>query len=67
MRSCSTRRVACGVADRGNHHAEIFHDQEGNYLESRWRFSRPSGFFIKGDLLYVIDSEIGAVQSPELA
>ncbi|MFN7983283.1 MAG: hypothetical protein U0Q11_15635 [Vicinamibacterales bacterium] len=44
------------VADRGNHRIEIF-DQEGNYLESRYQFSRPSGFFIKGDLLYVIDSE----------
>jgi len=46
------------VADRGNHRIEIF-DQEGTYLESRYAFSRPSGFFIKGDTLYVIDSESG--------
>ena len=44
------------VADRGNHRIEIF-DQEGNYLESRYSFSRPSGLFIKGETLYVIDSE----------
>ena len=44
------------VADRGNHRLEIF-DQDGNYLESRYQFSRVSGFFIKGDLLYAIDSE----------
>src|SRR6185369_4683241 len=46
------------VADRGNHRIEIF-DQNGNYLESRYQFSRPSGLFIKGDTLYVIDSESG--------
>ena len=46
------------VADRGNHRLEIF-DQDGNYLESRYQFSRVSGFFIRGDLLYAIDSESG--------
>ncbi|HEX7793632.1 MAG TPA: hypothetical protein VF456_04735, partial [Vicinamibacterales bacterium] len=46
------------VADRGNHRIEIF-DQNGTYLESRYQFSRPSGLFIKGDTLYVIDSESG--------
>ena len=46
------------VADRGNHRLEIF-DQEGNYLESRYMFSRVSGLFIKGDTLYAIDSESG--------
>ncbi len=51
------------VADRGNHRIEIF-DQEGNYLESRYAFSRPSGFFIKGDLVYVIDSESGPLNHP---
>jgi sugar lactone lactonase YvrE len=44
------------VADRGNHRIEIF-DQNGTYLESRYMFSRPSGLFIRGDTVYVIDSE----------
>ena len=45
------------VADRGNHRIEIF-DQEGNYLDSRYAFSRISGLFITdGDILYAIDSE----------
>ncbi|HYS27517.1 MAG TPA: hypothetical protein VEP46_18035 [Vicinamibacterales bacterium] len=51
------------VADRGNHRLEIF-DQDGKYLESRYMFSRPSGIFIKGDTLYVIDSESGPLNHP---
>jgi DNA-binding beta-propeller fold protein YncE len=51
------------VADRGNHRIEIF-DQDGKYLESRYAFSRPSGFFIKGNTLYVIDSESGPLNHP---
>jgi len=51
------------VADRGNHRLEIF-DQDGKYLESRYAFSRPSGIFIKGDTLYVIDSESGPLNHP---
>jgi sugar lactone lactonase YvrE len=46
------------VADRGNHRLEIF-DQEGTYLESRYMFGRISGFFIKDNLVYAIDSESG--------
>ena len=51
------------VADRGNHRIEIF-DQDGKYLESRYSFSRPSGLFIKGDTVYVIDSESGPYNHP---
>jgi DNA-binding beta-propeller fold protein YncE len=51
------------VADRGNHRIEIF-DQNGTYLESRYMFSRPSGLFIKGDTVYVIDSESGPLNHP---
>jgi DNA-binding beta-propeller fold protein YncE len=51
------------VADRGNHRIEIF-DQDGKYLESRYAFSRPSGVFIKGDTVYVIDSESGPYNHP---
>jgi DNA-binding beta-propeller fold protein YncE len=54
------------VADRGNHRLEIF-DQEGNYLESRYSFSRPSGLFIKGDMLYVIDSESSPLNHPNFS
>jgi sugar lactone lactonase YvrE len=51
------------VADRGNHRLEIF-DQEGKYLESRYMYGRISGFFIKGNLLYAIDSESGPLNHP---
>jgi len=51
------------VADRGNHRIEVF-DQEGNYLESRYQFSRVSGLFIKGETLYAIDSESGPLNHP---
>lgn len=51
------------VADRGNHRIEIF-DQDGNYLESRYQFSRISGLFIKGNTLYAIDSESGPLNHP---
>jgi DNA-binding beta-propeller fold protein YncE len=50
-------------SDRGNHRIEIF-DQNGTYLESRYMFGRPSGLFIKGDTVYVIDSESGPYNHP---
>jgi DNA-binding beta-propeller fold protein YncE len=46
------------VTDRGNHRLEIF-DQEGNYLESRYMYGRVSGIFIRGNMVYAIDSESG--------
>ena len=51
------------VADRGNHRIEIF-NQDGNYLESRYMFGCISGFFIKGNLVYAIDSESGPYNHP---
>ena len=51
------------VADRGNHRLEIF-DQDGKYLESRYMYGRVSGFFIRGNLLYAIDSESGPLNHP---
>ncbi len=52
------------VADRGNHRIEIF-DQDGNYLESRYQFSRISGIFItEDDMLYAIDSESSPTGHP---
>ena len=51
------------VADRGNHRIEIF-DQDGKYLESRYTYGRISGFFIKDNLVYAIDSESGPLNHP---
>ena len=52
------------VADRGNHRIEIY-DQDGNYLESRYAFSRISGIFItEDDMLYAIDSESSPTGHP---
>ena len=51
------------VADRGNHRLEIF-DQEGKYLESRYMYGRISGFFIKDNQVYAIDSESGPLNHP---
>lgn len=51
------------VADRGNNRIEIF-DQNGTYLESRYMFGRPSGLFIKGDTVYVIDSDSDPYNHP---
>ena len=51
------------VADRGNHRLEIF-DLDGNYLESRYSYSRVSGIFITDDnLVYAIDSESGPLNN----
>jgi DNA-binding beta-propeller fold protein YncE len=49
------------LADRGNNRIQIF-DQEGNYLDQWFQFSRPSGVFIdKNDIIYVADSESESV------
>ena len=52
------------VADRGNHRIQIF-DQDGNYLDAYYQFSRVSGLFITDDdTLYAIDSESDGVRHP---
>src|SRR5262245_18056753 len=49
------------LADRGNNRVQIF-DQEGNYVDQWFQFSRPSGVFIdKNDIIYVADSESESV------
>jgi len=49
------------LADRGNNRIQIF-DQEGNYLDQWFQFSRPSGVFIdRNDIIYVADSESESV------
>ena len=52
------------VADRGNHRIQIF-DQDGNYLDSYYQFSRISGLFMTADdVLYAIDSETNETRHP---
>ena len=45
------------VADRGNSRIQIF-DQDGNFLDQWYQFSRLSGIYIdQNDILYGVDSE----------
>ena len=49
------------VGDRSNNRIQIL-DQEGKFIEEWKQFSRPSGIYIdKNDVIYVSDSESGAV------
>jgi sugar lactone lactonase YvrE len=49
------------VGDRANNRIQIL-DQDGNFLEEWFQFSRPSGIFIdKQQNIYVADSESGSV------
>jgi sugar lactone lactonase YvrE len=49
------------VGDRSNNRIQIL-DQDGNFIEEWKQFSRPSGIYIdKDDVIYVADSESGAV------
>ena len=52
------------MADRGNHRIQIF-DQEGNYIDSYYQYSRISGLFITDDdMLYAVDSETREANHP---
>ncbi len=52
------------VADRGNHRIQIF-DQNGNYIDSYYEYSRISDLFITpDDMLYAIDSETRETNHP---
>ncbi len=49
------------VGDRNNNRVQVF-DQQGNYKDKFYQFSRPSGIYIdKNDNLYVADSESKSV------
>jgi NHL repeat len=48
------------VADRGNMRIQIL-DQDGQYLGEWKQFSRPSGVYIRNDMIYVADSESNGV------
>ena len=53
------------VADRGNNRIQIF-DQDGNFLEQWYQFSRLSGIDIdSNDILYGVDSESNALRGRE--
>src|SRR5262249_947257 len=44
------------VADRNNNRVQIF-DQDGKFIDQWPQFSRPSGVYIRNDVIYVADSE----------
>jgi sugar lactone lactonase YvrE len=48
------------VGDRNNNRIQVF-DQNGTYIKEYTQWSRPSGIFIKDDILYSADSESGSV------
>ncbi len=48
------------VGDRNNNRVQVF-DQNGTFVQEFKQFSRPSGIFIKNDILYVADSESESV------
>ncbi len=51
------------VGDRNNNRVQAF-DQEGNFKDVMYQFSRPSGIYIdRNDNLYVADSESGSVSN----
>jgi hypothetical protein len=51
------------VGDRANSRIQLF-DQEGNHLETITHMGRPSGIFIKDDVVYVADSESNTSRNP---
>ena len=48
------------VADRGNMRIQIL-DQDGGFIGEWKQFSRPSGIYLRDDLIYVADSESNGV------
>jgi DNA-binding beta-propeller fold protein YncE len=48
------------VADRGNMRVQIL-DQAGRFIAEWKQFGRPSGIYIRGDTIYVADSESNGV------
>jgi DNA-binding beta-propeller fold protein YncE len=44
------------VADRANNRIQIF-DQDGKFLAEWRQFGRPSGLYIRDDVIYVADSQ----------
>ena len=48
------------VGDRNNNRVQVF-DQDGKFIKEYKQWSRPSGIFIKNDVLYSADSESESV------
>src|SRR3954469_22163737 len=48
------------VGDRNNNRVQVF-DQDGKFVKEYKQWSRPSGIFIKNDILYSADSESESV------
>jgi DNA-binding beta-propeller fold protein YncE len=44
------------VADRSNNRIQIF-DPDGNFIAEWKQFGRPSGVYIRNDIIYVADSQ----------
>jgi DNA-binding beta-propeller fold protein YncE len=51
------------VADRSNNRIQIF-TQDGKFIAEWKQFGRPSGFYIAGDRLYVIDADSSEANHP---
>jgi sugar lactone lactonase YvrE len=51
------------VADRGNNRVQIF-DQDGTFLAEWKQFGRPSGIFIRNDMLYIADHQSDPKTNP---
>jgi DNA-binding beta-propeller fold protein YncE len=51
------------VADRNNNRIQIF-DQDGNFIAEWKQFGRPSGIYIRDDIIYVADSESNSARNP---
>src|SRR5271166_4276949 len=51
------------VADRANNRIQIF-DQDGNFLAEWKQFGRPSGIYIRDDIIYVADSQSDEKTNP---
>jgi DNA-binding beta-propeller fold protein YncE len=48
------------VADRSNNRIQIL-DKNGTFIEEWKQFSRPSGVYIRDEMIYVADSESGSI------
>jgi sugar lactone lactonase YvrE len=51
------------VADRANNRIQIF-DQDGKFLAEWKQFGRPSGVYIRDDIIYVADSQSNEKVNP---
>lgn len=51
------------VADRGNNRVQIF-DQNGTFIAEWKQFGRPSGIFIRNDMLYIADHQSDPKTNP---